>query len=208
MGGAAAARESPRLHATTERPSAATDPQAGLERPLIAATALHTVRVLAVALVLAVSAVAWTEEVQFEPILKDCTHFETLVFPPGRSAKVEGLVQTLVEDDPTPMPDVQLELRTRDQGSARYVLSSEDGSFSFGALPEGSYVLRTCRSGWDVLEVPIDVSSTAPDRRLVLTLAPSEAGGKPNVEWSDQEVDDSSAERKPGEVAAGDDQGR
>jgi len=119
-----------------------------------------------------------------EPLAPACQAFEKLVFPKARVAEVKGHV---VREGGTRMPGVQLELAHRREPRSLYVLSDDRGEFDFGSVPDGPYTLRTCASGFDILEVELDIREDAPKPVCELVLGPSEAAGERDLRWLERE---------------------
>ncbi len=141
------------------------------------------VAVLCVVFLSAVVHAALRAEASRVPLLQDCTAFEVLTFPASSASGFHGLVLNGAEQPPVPFPGVQVELLKVNESASQFVLSEEDGTFDFGSVAPGQYVLRTCRGGWDGLEVTIEVNPDEPEKRLELVVGPSEAPGKRDLRW-------------------------
>ena len=89
---------------------------------------------------------------------------------------VAGTVLNSSSDPAAPLPGVQIEIQDLESQASLYVLSSEDGSFSFEGASGRQYRLRTCMPGFDVAEVQVELSTDASSRSLAIQLGPSEAG--------------------------------
>ena len=85
--------------------------------------------------------------------------------------------RTLVEADsgPEALSDVQVAVKSIENGHVEFAVSGTDGKFSLGHLRPGLYEAWTCLDGYDGLEFRVRVAPDAPSGELQLLLAPSEA---------------------------------
>ena len=105
-----------------------------------------------------------------------CQGVEVLAFD-REIATREVTGRTLVEPDnrAEPLPDVQVAVRSIENGHVTFAVSGADGTFSLGHLRPGVYEAWTCLDGYDGLEFRLRVAPDAPSGELQLFLAPSEA---------------------------------
>ena len=125
---------------------------------------------------LLLSSPSWAADASSKPLRSDCSHFEEFGFPAVRMNAVAGTVVNSSSDPGSPLPGVQIALQDLETHTSLYMLSRDDGSFSFEVASGRRYRLRTCIRGFDVAEVEVEVSSQAGDRMLDIRLGPSESG--------------------------------
>lgn len=124
---------------------------------------------------------SWAADTASTPLRSDCSHIEEFRFPAVRTQAVGGTVVNRSSDPGSPLPGVQIEIEDLETHASLYMLSRDDGSFSFEVSSERRYRLRTCMPGFDVAEVELEVSSKAGNRALEIQLGPSEAGFATNL---------------------------
>ena len=70
---------------------------------------------------------------------------------------------TRFRDNQSLLPNVDVVLRDKKTGHARYIARSDkNGQFDFGRVEPGVYQLKTCIDGYASVELQVSVSSTAP----------------------------------------------
>lgn len=80
---------------------------------------------------------------------------ETLLLPKVDRSSVNGQISS----DGGPLPGVAVFLEdTKDSSRAFLAMTDDDGSFSFSGIPQGDFRLWTCKSGWNVVLIPLRVT--------------------------------------------------
>jgi hypothetical protein len=83
--------------------------------------------------------------------------------------QVRSLDGKVVTGDGGPVPGLRVVATEMSPPGRVYVVSTDaSGKFSFGGIPFGPYMLKTCLVGFDTLEMPVTTSPTAAPDRLVL----------------------------------------
>ncbi len=78
-----------------------------------------------------------------------------------------------VDPSGRPLPGVAVVLIGQDAATSVYRATSDaTGRFVVGGVPDGRYLLKTCRDGFDTVEMDIEVSGQGQDAPLVLAMAP------------------------------------
>jgi len=62
----------------------------------------------------------------------------------------------------------------QDAATSVYQATSDgSGRFVVGGVPDGRYLLKTCRDGFDTVEMDLSVAAEGQDAPLVLAMAPA-----------------------------------
>jgi hypothetical protein len=104
--------------------------------------------------------------------LKSCRGWMTEELPRRSVARIRGKV---TDEQAYPVPGVMVVLSSVPPEKTPLFLevTRRNGQFSFGGVPAGRYVLKTCLLGFDTFEVPIQVDPTADDSSIELAIQPS-----------------------------------
>jgi carboxypeptidase family protein len=90
---------------------------------------------------------------------------------PGTS--VRSVAGRTVDPSGKALPGVAVVLVAQDAATSVYQATSDGaGRFVVGGVPDGRYLLKTCRTGFETVEMDLEVSGDGQAAPLVLEMAP------------------------------------
>ncbi len=90
---------------------------------------------------------------------------------PGTAVRI--VAGRTVDPSGQALPDVAVILIAEDATTSVYQATSDGtGRFVVGGVPDGRYLLKTCRAGFETVEMDLQVSGDGQDAPLVLSMAP------------------------------------
>jgi hypothetical protein len=104
--------------------------------------------------------------------LQSCRGWITEELSKVTVARIHGRVTDSTE---SPLESVMVVLSSPEPDSTpRFAVATrKNGTFAFGAVPPGRYVLKTCFTGFDTFEIPIEVKAGSKSPPINLALRPS-----------------------------------
>lgn len=89
---------------------------------------------------------------------------------PGTAVRI--VAGRTVDPSERPLPGVAVVLIAEDAATSVYQATSDGtGRFVVGGVPSGGYLLKTCRAGYETVEMALEVSGDGQDAPLVLAMA-------------------------------------
>ena len=91
---------------------------------------------------------------------------------PGTAVRI--VAGRTVDPSERPLPGVAVVLIAEGAATSVYQATSDGtGRFVVGGVPSGGYLLKTCRAGYETVEMALEVSGDGQDAPLVLAMSPA-----------------------------------
>jgi hypothetical protein len=94
---------------------------------------------------------------------ESCREWMTIQLPPRIVRRVYGFTRLQhLGGERDPLPGVDVVLIKKSSGHPKHMVrSTVNGTFDFGRIDSGTYILKTCLDGFNTVEVEVTVSPSA-----------------------------------------------